>query len=135
VDLAGDLLGAAGLARLRASAERMAPFLEAPGGEVQPVHGDAHPGNLVATREGLVWIDFEEVCRGPVEWDLATMMDADAVAAHHRPDPEVLARCSELRTLQVALCLIGLRDVFGDLQGWDEGIRDLVGTLPDATRG
>jgi hypothetical protein len=55
VDLAGDLLGAAGLARLRASAERMAPFLEAPGGEVQPVHGDAHPGNLVATREA--WCD------------------------------------------------------------------------------
>lgn len=67
MDLAGDLLGAAGLARLRASAERLAPFLEAPGGEVQPVHGDAHPGNLVATRDGLVWIDFEEVCRGPVE--------------------------------------------------------------------
>jgi hypothetical protein len=36
----------------------------------------------------------------------------------HRPDPEVLARCTELRTLQVVLCLIALYDVFGDLEGW-----------------
>jgi hypothetical protein len=82
-----------------------------------------------------VWIDFEEVCRGPVEWDLATMMDADAVAAHyqHRPDPEVLARCTDLRTLQVVLCSIALYDVFGDLEGWDDGIRSMLGTLASAS--
>jgi hypothetical protein len=66
----------------------------------------------------------------PVEWDLVTMMDSGAVAAHHRPDPAVLARCSELRALQVALVLIGLYDVFGDLQGWDEGIRSMLALLP-----
>jgi Phosphotransferase enzyme family len=131
LDLAADVLSDADVARLHASAERLGPFLEAPG-EVQPVHGDAHPGNLIATRDGLVWIDFEEVCRAPVEWDLATMMDAGAVAAHHRPDPAVLARCTELRALQVALVLIGLYDVFGDLQGWDEGIRSMLGMLPSA---
>lgn len=32
-----------------------------------------------------MWIDFEDVCRGPVEWDLATMMVPGAVAAHHSP--------------------------------------------------
>jgi hypothetical protein len=131
LDLAADVLSDADVARLHASAERLGPFLEAPG-EVQPVHGDAHPGNLIATRDGLVWIDFEEVCRAPAEWDLATMMDAAAVAAHHRPDPAVLARCTELRALQVALVLIGLHDVFGDLQGWDEGIRSMLGMLPAA---
>jgi aminoglycoside phosphotransferase (APT) family kinase protein len=129
---AGDVLGAADVALLRAAAERLGRFLEAPGGEVQPLHGDAHPGNLLATRGGLVWIDFEEVCRGPVEWDLATMMDADAVAQHHRPDRERLARCTELRALQVALCLLALSDVFGDLEGWDESIRSLLGTLASA---
>jgi Ser/Thr protein kinase RdoA (MazF antagonist) len=131
LDLASGVLRDADVARLHASAGRLRPFLEAPG-EVQPVHGDAHAGNLIATRDGLVWIDFEEVCRAPVEWDLATMMDPGAVAAHHRPDPAVLARCSELRALQVALVLIGLYDVFGDLQGWDEGIRSMLDLLPPA---
>jgi Phosphotransferase enzyme family len=127
--VAGEVLGAGGVARLRAAAGRLGRFLAAAGGEAQPLHGDAHPGNLIATRDGLVWIDLEEVCRGPIEWDLATMLNPDAVAAHHRPDPEVLARCTELRTVQVALCLLALSDVFGDLDGWDDGIRSLVGTL------
>jgi hypothetical protein len=131
-EVAGDILGADGVARLRAAAERLGRFLETADGAAQPLHGDAHPGNLIATRDGLVWIDFEEVCRGPIEWDLATMLDPDAVAAYHRPDPEVLARCTELRNLQVALCLLALSDVFGDLDGWDEAIRSLLGALPDA---
>ena len=130
--MAGDVLGAADLAQVRAAAERLGRFLEAPGGDVQPLHGDAHPNNLIATREGLVWIDFEEVCRGPVEWDLATMMDPEAAAAHHRPDPAMLARCTQLRALQVALCLLALSDVFGDLDGWDESIRSLLGPLTSA---
>jgi Phosphotransferase enzyme family len=130
LDLAAGVLRDADVARLHASAGRLRPFLEAPGGAVQPVHGDAHAGNLIATRDGLVWIDLEEVCRAPVEWDLATILDPGAVAAYHRPDPAVLARCSELRALQVALVLIGLYDVFGDLQGWDEGIRGMLDLLP-----
>jgi hypothetical protein len=61
------------------------------------------------------------------------MMDADAMAAHHRPDPEVLARCTELRALQVALALIAFYDDFGDIEGWDEGIRDMLDKLPPAS--
>ena len=40
-------------------------------------------------------------------------------AAHHRPDPEILARCTELRALQVALALVIYED-FGDMVGRDE---------------
>jgi hypothetical protein len=129
LERAGGFLSEADVGLLRAAAERLRPFLESPGGTIQPLHGDAHPGNLVATREGLMWIDFEDVCRGPVEWDLATMMDPDAVAAHHRPDPERLARCTELRALQVALALIAFYDDFGSLEGWDEGLRGMLGQL------
>jgi hypothetical protein len=129
LDLAGDVLRGADVDRVHAAAERLGPFAAAPNGRLQPLHGDAHPGNLIATRDGLVWIDFEDACRGPVEWDLATMMDPGAVAAYHRPDPEPLARCTELRALQVVLCLAGLYDVFGDLEGWDEGIRSMLGLL------
>lgn len=134
LDQAGEILCEADVYRLRTAAERLRPLWEAPSGDLQPLHGDAHPGNLIATREGgLVWIDFEDVCRGPVEWDLATMMDLDAVAAHHQPDPEVLARYTELRALQVALCLVAFHDDFGDIEGWDEGIRSMLGTLASAS--
>ena len=40
-----------------------------------------------------------------------------------------LARCTELRALQVALCLLALSDVFGDLDGWNEGLRSVAGML------
>ena len=41
------------------------------GGAEQLLHGEPHPGNLLATKNGLLFIDFETCCRGPVEFDLA----------------------------------------------------------------
>jgi len=110
--------------------EELRPFWEAPG-ELRPVHGDAHPGNLVATPDGLIWIDFEHICLGPREWDLALLhwQDPDAVAKHHSPDPELLSRCSELRAVYLALCLVGFREVFGDMPDWDTGIHYFASTL------
>lgn len=40
----------------------------------QPLHGDAHPGNLMNTTEGLLWTDWEDTFLGPVEWDLASVI-------------------------------------------------------------
>jgi aminoglycoside phosphotransferase (APT) family kinase protein len=131
LDQAGDVLSTAEVDLLRASAEELAPFLADPGGRSQPLHGDAHPGNLIATRDGLVWIDFEDVSRGPIEWDLASMMDAGVTTTHHQPDPDLLARCDQLRALQVALALITFYDDFGDQDGWDTGLRHVLGTLAD----
>jgi hypothetical protein len=61
------------------------------------------------------------------------MMDEGAAVRHHDPDPELMARCTELRALQVALVLVAFHDDFGDMGGWDEGIRDMLGTLSSAT--
>jgi aminoglycoside phosphotransferase (APT) family kinase protein len=41
------------------------------GGAEQLLHGEPHPGNVLATENGLLFIDFETCCRGPVEFDLA----------------------------------------------------------------
>ncbi|MCK2213272.1 phosphotransferase [Actinomadura sp. ATCC 31491] len=80
LDATGDVLSPAEKDLVRSAAAELAPFMAAPPGDLQPLHGDAYPANLLATRRaGLVWIDFEDVCRGPVEWDLATMMDAGVV--------------------------------------------------------
>ncbi|KNE82659.1 MULTISPECIES: phosphotransferase enzyme family protein [Streptomyces] len=41
------------------------------GGADQLLHGEPHPGNVLTTENGLLFIDLETCCRGPVEFDLA----------------------------------------------------------------
>lgn len=40
-------------------------------GVEQLLHGEPHPGNMLTTKNGLLFIDLETCCRGPVEFDLA----------------------------------------------------------------
>ncbi|MFN0075706.1 MAG: phosphotransferase [Prosthecobacter sp.] len=40
----------------------------------QPLHGDAHMGNLMNTTRGLLWTDWEDAFAGPVEWDVASII-------------------------------------------------------------
>lgn len=42
--------------------------------DLQPLHGDAHMGNLMNTTRGLLWTDWEDTFAGPVEWDLASII-------------------------------------------------------------
>lgn len=37
------------------------------------IHGDAQRKNAIRTRDGAVWIDFEESSYGPHAWDLACL--------------------------------------------------------------
>jgi hypothetical protein len=41
------------------------------GGAEQLLHGEPHPGNVLSTKYGPLFIDLETCCRGPVEFDLA----------------------------------------------------------------
>lgn len=72
------------------------------------LHGDAHTGNVLMTATGPRWTDFEDVCAGPVEWDLASMtVTDDALAAYPGPvDRTRLAQCRDLRRLQVLASLL-----------------------------
>ena len=40
----------------------------------QALHGDASVGNLLRTESGLVWNDLEDVCVGPVAWDICGLV-------------------------------------------------------------
>ena len=40
----------------------------------QPLHGDAHMGNLMNTTRGLLWTDWEDTFAGPIEWDVASII-------------------------------------------------------------
>lgn len=50
----------------------------------QPLHGDAHMGNLMNTTRGLLWTDWEDTFSGPVEWDVASIIwNAQILDADH----------------------------------------------------
>ncbi len=51
------------------------------GAAEQLLHGEPHPGNVLTTKYGLVFIDLETCCRGPVEFDLAHA--PEAASAHY----------------------------------------------------
>jgi hypothetical protein len=50
-------------------------------------------------------------------------------AVHHNPDFKLMAKCTELRALQVALSLIAFHDDFRDINGWNEGLWSMLGIL------
>ncbi len=77
----------------------------------QALHGDASVGNLLRTESGLVWNDFEDVCAGPVAWDVcglvtsarargqsATLME-ELLAAYGDPGVEDLRAFLEAHAL------------------------------------
>ncbi|MFC9693103.1 phosphotransferase [Kribbella sp. NPDC056951] len=69
------------------------------GAREQLLHGEPHPGNLLSTKDGPLFIDLETYCRGPVEFDLAHAPDE---IAEHYPgiDRQVLDDC---RLLMLAM--------------------------------
>jgi Phosphotransferase enzyme family len=58
----------------------------------QLLHGEPHPGNVLSTKSGLLFIDLETCCRGPVEFDLA---HAPEEVSEHYPDvnQDLLREC------------------------------------------
>lgn len=74
----------------------------------RPLHGDAHTGNVLMTPNGPLWTDFEDVCVGPMEWDMASMtVTDDALAAYPGPiDWTRLSDCRDLRRLQILASLL-----------------------------
>lgn len=68
----------------------------------RPLHGEAHLGNVLATRDGPCWIDFEAACLGPVEWDVAGF-GGEALDHYSDVDRDLLELLSELRSLCVAV--------------------------------
>jgi aminoglycoside phosphotransferase (APT) family kinase protein len=69
------------------------------GGAEQLLHGEPHPGNVLTTKNGLLFIDLETCCRGPVEFDLAHA--PDEVSEHYPGVNQGLLR--ECRILVLAM--------------------------------
>jgi Ser/Thr protein kinase RdoA (MazF antagonist) len=69
------------------------------GGAEQLLHGEPHPGNLIATGDGPLFVDLETCCRGPVAFDVAHA--PEEVAAHYGGLDQGLVRAC--RTLVLAM--------------------------------
>lgn len=66
----------------------------------QLLHGEPHPGNLLRTEKGLLFVDLETSCRGPVEFDVAHAPE-EVGHAYPAADQDLLRECRVL-TLAVA---------------------------------
>jgi hypothetical protein len=61
----------------------------------QLLHGEPHPGNLLNTRRGPLFVDLATCCRGPIEFDLAHA--PEEVGEHYaRADHDLIQRCRAL---------------------------------------
>jgi hypothetical protein len=56
----------------------------------QALHGDASVGNLLRTDRGLVWNDLEDVCHGPVAWDVCGLVTSARARGHSATATEAL---------------------------------------------
>ncbi|MFN8633505.1 MAG: aminoglycoside phosphotransferase family protein [Chloroflexota bacterium] len=65
------------------------------GAPEQLLHGEPHPGNVLSTKRGLLFIDLETCCRGPVEFDIAHAPE-EVGAQYPDIDGELLSQCRVL---------------------------------------
>jgi hypothetical protein len=109
------------LSTLRSARER----IRSRGAAEQLLHGEPHPGNILSTRDGLLFIDFETCCRGPIEFDVAHVPD-EVSARYPDLDQVLLAECRRLVLAMVAAWRWDIRDEFPD--GHRHG-RDILSLL------
>ena len=108
--------------------ERWRRAIDARGAAEQLLHGEPHPGNVLDTQNGPVFIDLETCCLGPIEFDLAHVPEA---VSEHYPgiDRELLGECRALVLAMVAAWRCEPGDQFPD------GQRALRGLLSALRRG
>ena len=97
------------------------------GAAEQLLHGEPHPGNVLSTKSGLLFIDLETCCRGPVEFDLAHLPEE---VSEHYPgiDQELLRDC---RILVLAMVAAWRWDPGDQFPNGRRAARELLSALRD----
>ena len=73
------------------------------GAAEQLLHGEPHPWNVLSTKNGPLFIDFENSARGPVEYDLGWV--PEEVSGHYPgADQDLVGHCRGLMLAIVAAC-------------------------------
>jgi hypothetical protein len=98
----------------------------------QLLHGEPHPGNVLNTAYGPLFIDLETCCRGPIEFDLAHVPD-EVSDLYPNVDKALLHECRILTLAMVAAWRWDKDDQFpnGRQMGLDllDQIRSASGTI------
>jgi hypothetical protein len=84
---------------LTTTLQRVRRTITGSGAAEQLLHGEPHPGNVLTTSHGPLFVDLETCCRGPIEFDLAHV--PEAVSAHYPSIHE--QRLHECRRLVLAM--------------------------------
>jgi len=95
------------------------------GAPEQPLHGEPHPGNVLNTRNGPLFMDLETCCRGPVEFDLAHVPSAVS-DRYPNVDNSLLSECRVLVLAMVAAWRLDPEDRFPSGR---QALRELLGAL------
>jgi hypothetical protein len=95
------------------------------GAREQLLHGEPHPGNLLSTKNGLLFIDLETCCRGPVEFDVAHVPE-EVSERYPVADQELLGDC---RMLVLAMVAAWRWDIGDQLPNGQRAARDLISAL------
>ena len=67
---------------LRSELDALSPAVFASALPAQALHGDVSIGNLLRTGDRLLWNDLEDVCAGPVQWDVAGLVASASARGH-----------------------------------------------------
>lgn len=86
---------------LRNTLRRLTKTICDRGAAEQLLHGEPHPGNVLNTKNGPLFIDLETCCRGPVEFDLAHVPEGVS-DLYPGVDEELLRDCRGLVLAMVA---------------------------------
>lgn len=86
---------------LASTLRRLRGAMRGHGTTEQLLHGEPHPGNVLSTATGPLFVDLETCCHGPVEFDLAHVPED---VSEHYPgvDQELLRNCRQLVLAMVA---------------------------------
>jgi Phosphotransferase enzyme family len=95
------------------------------GAPEQLLHGEPHPGNVLGTQDGPVFIDLETCCYGPVEFDLAHVPE-EVSARYPGADHELIDECRHLVLAMVAAWRWHRDDQFPDRERWGQMLIKLL---------
>jgi hypothetical protein len=95
------------------------------GAAEQLLHGEPHPGNVLGSKSGPLFIDLETCCRGPIEFDLAHVPEE---VVQHYPDVDQ-ALLGECRHLVLAMVAAWRWDAADQFPNGPPVAQELVSTL------
>jgi Phosphotransferase enzyme family len=101
------------------------PVIAGRGAPEQLLHGEPHPGNVINTRNGPLFIDLETACRGPIEFDLAHV-PREVSDRYVGVDDALLDDCRVLVLAMIAAWRFDLEDRF---PGGREAARELLAAV------